>query len=209
MKLALLSDTHMRHRSIAVPEVDVVVHAGDFSRRGTRDEALAFLRWFSALPAGAKVLTAGNHEYWAEADPAGMRALARAHGVTYLEGEAADVAGLRVWGSPITPTFGRMAFNRPRGAPIRAHWEAIPAGLDLLVTHGPPRGAGDRTFFGMRVGCADLLDVVRERRPAVHVFGHIHEGAGEARVAGVGTRFLNVASSRLLGGTRPPVVIDL
>jgi Icc-related predicted phosphoesterase len=50
-----------------------------------------------------------------------------------------------------------------------------------LITHGPPQGHGDLTSRGERAGCQDLLDALRRIRPRLHVFGHIHEGAGQTR----------------------------
>jgi len=34
----------------------------------------------------------------------------------------------------------------------------------------------DQTTRGENVGCADLLEVVDEIKPKLHIFGHIHEG---------------------------------
>ena len=100
-----------------------------------------------------------------------------------------------------------MAFNRRRGDEIAEHWAKIPEGLDLLITHGPPKGLGDRTIIGMRVGCEDLLKRVREVPPKMHVFGHIHEAAGSYRLPGSPTGFFNVASSRLLPMVREPIAL--
>jgi Icc-related predicted phosphoesterase len=209
-RVVLVSDTHGRHRRLVVPACDVLVHCGDFSRRGRREELDDVLDWLAAQPARERVLVAGNHDFCAEKDPAGTRAACAAAGVRYLEDEGAEVAGLSVWGSPMTPAFHSLAFNRERGAAIRQHWDRIPAALDLLVTHGPPRGLGDRVFFGMHVGCDDLLARVRRTPPRVHAYGHIHEARGEYRLPGLPTRFLNVATVPLLfGAPRPPVVVDL
>jgi len=53
-------------------------------------------------------------------------------------------------------------------------------GIDILMTHGPPLGIGDRLSGGDRVvGCVELLASVRQRiRPKFHVFGHVHESNG-------------------------------
>lgn len=208
MRIGLISDTHMRHASITIPDVDVLVHAGDFTRRGRTEEAEAFMAWFAAQP-GEKVLVAGNHDHCSEYRADEMRARAARHGVTYLVDEVATVKGLRVFGSPITPAFRSGAWNRVRGAEIRKSWERIPEGLDLLVTHGPPKGVLDRTFFGANVGCADLTEIVRARPPRLHVFGHIHEAFGETRLPGLDTRFVNASSSKLLSGVRGAVVVEL
>ncbi|HRS87633.1 MAG TPA: metallophosphoesterase family protein [Syntrophales bacterium] len=50
----------------------------------------------------------------------------------------------------------------------------------VFVTHVPPRGVLDRGFAGLRGGMRTLHEIVTTRRPAVHVFGHIHEGRGTA-----------------------------
>jgi Icc-related predicted phosphoesterase len=210
MRLVLISDTHMKHGALAVPPCDVLIHAGDFSNQGTLQELEAFLAWFSAQPARAKLFVAGNHDFACEQEPELTRELARQAGVHYLLDEELQFGGLRFWGSPTTPWFRGMAFNRHRGAPLRAHWERIPAGLDVLVTHGPPLGLGDRAFFGGSVGCADLLARVRERSPRLHVFGHIHEAHGEFTLPDLPTRFLNVATRHLLrGGVRQPWLLEL
>lgn len=47
-----------------------------------------------------------------------------------------------------------------------------------MITHGPPRGVMDLTDSGRRAGCTDLFAAVARNRPALHCFGHIHEGWG-------------------------------
>lgn len=209
MRIACISDTHGRHQRLRVPACDLLVHAGDATRRGRFSELEATLSWMAEQPVGHRVMVAGNHDRCCEAEPDRARALALRHGVELLCDEGTTVGGLRLWGSPVTPRFRRMAYNRERGPEIAAHWAKIPADLDLLITHGPPRGLGDRAIIGVNAGCDDLLARVREVEPRAHVFGHIHEAAGEYRAPGLRTRFLNVASSRLLLGTRTPVVLEL
>lgn len=86
---------------------------------------------------------------------------------------------IKVYGSPWQPEFYGWAFNAQRGPEILAKWRLIPADVDILLTHGPPFGYGDTTSGGDRVGCLDLMNELTHRiRPRLHVFGHIHEGAG-------------------------------
>lgn len=210
MRIVAISDTHTAHGALSIPPCDLLVHAGDMTRRGKREELEAFVAWFAETPARAKVFVAGNHDRCCERHPEHVRGLAEEHGLVYLEDETTTVLGLKVHGSPVTPEFRAMAFNRARGPVIAEAWVRIPSGLDLLITHGPPAGLGDRTFTGLRVGCADLRARIFETAPRVHVFGHIHEAFGEYRASDVPTRFLNVCSRPLLPfGTRPPVVFDL
>ena len=54
-------------------------------------------------------------------------------------------------------------------------WELIPDNIDILITHGPPIGHGDRCSGGNRAGCVDLLFEIQNRiKPKAHIFGHIH-----------------------------------
>lgn len=206
MKLALLSDTHGRHERLALPShVDLIVHAGDFTRRGGDAETVRFLDWLASFQA-PKLLVAGNHDRFAEASPDAMREHCRARDITYLTHERADVAGLRVFGSPFVPRFRNMAFNLDRHE-LASAWRAIPPELDLLVTHGPPHGTLDRVVIGRHVGCEALRDALRARKVALHVMGHIHEARGEARVDE--RRCFNVANAGLLFGLREPVVVEL
>ena len=90
---------------------------------------------------------------------------------------------LRVHGSPTTvqiPGSPMNAFGTPDTSqgPV---WAKVPPNTDLLLTHGPPFDVLDLTFFGRKVGSHSLaarLAELGEAAPAVHVFGHIHEGRG-------------------------------
>ncbi len=52
-------------------------------------------------------------------------------------------------------------------------WERIPEETDVLITHIPPLGFGDRAS-GTRESCEELLKAVRRVKPSLHVFGHVH-----------------------------------
>jgi 3',5'-cyclic AMP phosphodiesterase CpdA len=197
-----MADTHGFHRELAVPEGDVLIHAGDLTRRGTRPELQAVAAWLRSLPHRHKVVIAGNHDFLFEKEPAAARELFR--DVLYLEDTEVTVAGLRVWGSPWQPWFHGWAFNLYRGAPIDEKWKRIPEGLDVLVTHGPPAGYGDRCFNGRQVGCEDLRRHLGRARPRFHLFGHIHEARGTWKLAE--TTLCNVTTDE---GTLPVTVLDV
>ncbi len=205
MKVVCLSDTHLRHAGLDVPDGDLLVVAGDVTRRGAPEELAEVDRWLAGLPHRHKVLVAGNHDFGLQHDPG---AGARLTGATYLEDSGTTVDGLTVWGSPWQPLFFDWAFNLPRGAPLRERWDLIPAGTTILVTHGPPRGILDRVDDGQHVGCDDLLTAVRRVRPRLHVFGHIHESAGTTEVDG--TVFVNASvCDRRYRPVNPPIVVEL
>jgi predicted phosphohydrolase len=205
VRLVLLSDTHGLHSEIDVPEGDILVHAGDFTIRGSVDEVRRFNRFLERLPHPSKVVIAGNHEHCFEKEGRLARSLITS--ATYLEDEATTVAGIRFYGSPWQPEFLSWAFNLPRGAPLRARWARIPDDTDVVITHGPPFGILDWALRGEAVGCVDLLERVEALRPALHVFGHIHEAAGI--LVSEHTTFVNASSCTIAYKPKnPPIIVD-
>lgn len=193
MKIVCISDTHGQHDKCQIPEGDLLLHAGDLSRKGEVKEIAKVNEWLGTLPHPHKVVIAGNHDFLFEQDPVQARALlTNAH---YLEDEMIEIEGIKIWGSPITPKFLRYAFNRKRGEEILAYWQKIPEDIDILITHGPPYGILDRTFLGKRVGCKDLREELKRIKPKVHLFGHIHEARGESSQNGI--TFLNASMLNL------------
>lgn len=205
MRIVCISDTHARHRQLSIPEGDLLIHAGDLTRRGSREDVRDFDDWLGSLAHPHKVVIAGNHDFCFEKDPAARQWITHA---TYLQDEAIEIGGLRLYGSPWQPRFFDWAFNLDRGEPLREVWSRIPAETDVLITHGPPFGVLDRTSRGLRVGCEELFAAVQRIRPRLHVFGHIHEGAG--RVDRDGTTFVNASSCDLrYAPSQAPIVVDL
>lgn len=87
--------------------------------------------------------------------------------IIYLENEEVAIScpngrQLRVYGSPYSAPRGKWTFQYPRNQDVWAG--SVPDGMDILITHGPP--------------LAHLLRTLWRVRPKLHVFGHIHEGAG-------------------------------
>jgi Icc-related predicted phosphoesterase len=176
LTIVCISDTHGYHDHVLVPPGDLLIHAGDMTRRGTLPQVQAFNSWLGTLPHPHKIVIAGNHDWYFEREPeAARKAITNA---TYLLDETAEVGGLRIYGSPWQPRFHDWAFNVDRGPQLAEKWAMIPPNTDILVTHGPPFGIADETFVGDHVGCVDLLARVRVVRPKLHIFGHIHEAAG-------------------------------
>jgi predicted phosphohydrolase len=205
LRIVCLSDTHDRHDQIAVPDGDVLLHAGDFTKRGRAEEVERFAAFLRALPHRHKVIVPGNHDFLCEREPARARELLA--DVHYLCDEGVTLDGLRVWGSPWQPWFHDWAFNLPRGDALAAKWALAPEDVDVLVTHTPPHGVLDRCWDGREVGCEALLAALPRIRPRLHVFGHIHEAAGVA-LRGP-TLHVNAASCDLsYRPTQPAVVVE-
>jgi Icc-related predicted phosphoesterase len=187
-KLVFLSDTHNRHKSVEIPECDVLCHCGDFAGRGLSGEIKNFLKWFSDQPATFKVFIAGNHDKGFEDAPGSWndRWLPQFPDLVYLENTGVTLCGLDFWGSPWTPEFNNWAFNYPRRSKFaRDLWNSIPQSTDVLLTHGPPHGILDGCKFRygnypQQAGCEYLREKIESMSDSlqVHAFGHIHEASG-------------------------------
>jgi Icc-related predicted phosphoesterase len=181
MKLVLVSDTHFWHDALDIPDGDVLLHAGDLTRHGTLADVEVFNDYLGTLPHAHKIVVAGNHDFCFEREPQAARPLLT--NAIYLEDEAVTIDGVHFYGSPWQPWFYDWAFNLERGEPLRRKWDLIPDHTDVLVTHSPPQGHGDRTQSGTLAGCEELIVAVERVQPALHVFGHIHEAYGTTRNA--------------------------
>jgi Icc-related predicted phosphoesterase len=212
ISIVCISDTHGLHDQVDVPVGDILIHAGDCTNVGHPHELAEFLVWFSALPHRNKILVGGNHDWLFERDPDAAMALLKKHApsVHYLNDSGVTIAGLKIWGSPVTPAFCDWAFNRQRGPEIKFHRDLIPIDVDVLVTHGPPEGILDDTAWGLRAGCADLTQAIKRlTRLRLAVFGHLHlEGGRQKKVAGV--TYVNAAvCDEAYRPIRSPVIVAL
>ena len=208
MRIVCLSDTHTMHGRIDVPDGDVLVHTGDFCGHGRLTEAEDFFRWLSLLPHRHKLVVAGNHDWCFQLKPSESRALVPPE-VHYLQDRGVTIDGVNFYGMPWQPTFFDWAFNLPRnGWEMQAKCRAIPDDTHVLLTHGPPHGRHDQC--PTRQGC----EVLAERVAALpdlklHVFGHIHEGAGCSEDER-GTTYVNASvCTRGYEPTNPVHVVEL
>ena len=155
---------------------DILVIAGDLTARDTKEEYERFIFWLNELSYRCKIVIAGNHDGLIEKRKV---TITNDKNIHYLCDSGIEFEGIKIWGSPYTPTFEKWHFMRNRGEDIKKHWDLIPFDIDILVTHGPPHDILDETRDEIRAGCEDLRIAVQERvKPRIHCFGHIHECGG-------------------------------
>ncbi|XP_065057405.1 metallophosphoesterase MPPED2-like isoform X1 [Rhopilema esculentum] len=226
IRFVCISDTHNGHGKLNLPDGDILLHAGDFTLRGKLKEVESFCEFLKEIKSRYKhiVVIAGNHEltfddkkdlffglFKTNADcnrGADLKEMLQNHCI-YLEDEGIELMGFRIYGSPWQPYHRGWAFNLPRGEALLEKWNKIPEGTDILMTHGPPLGHGDLTFFDQHVGCVELLSTVQERvKPKFHVFGHIHEGNGMTTDGS--TTYINAAICNFrYQPVQKPIIFDL
>jgi predicted MPP superfamily phosphohydrolase len=109
VRVVCISDTHNRTPG-EVPAGDILIHAGDFTRRGKIDQVEEFNKFLGSLDHPHKVVIAGNHDIGFH-----QQSAQRLHGrnfvpeaevkaaltdCTYLEDAEVEILGLRIYGSP-------------------------------------------------------------------------------------------------------------
>ena len=210
MRITHISDTHNKHKQLngKLPGGDLLIHSGDFTSVGREYEVENFIDWFNGIDNYTnKVFIAGNHDLTFDSEillknkleyferrpysnenpsmgkPQWLEMILEIGlnpNVFYLENSFVELDQIKIWGSPISPTFGMgWAFNKDRGHDITQIWNGIPNDSDIVITHSPIYGYNDRAMnTNQNVGCADLYHRLREVNPHLHFAGHIHEGYG-------------------------------
>jgi Icc-related predicted phosphoesterase len=232
MKICCISDTH----SQIIPDdqmpddCQVLIHAGDLTNNGKIYWLQQTAAWFRHLVENKYehlICVAGNHDFILDAfrkekAEAALPNLFGSNRIHYLRDDSVTLRfpterAVKFYGTPWVKC-GDWAFSEENHLNRRQYFNQIPSDTDVLISHGPPYSILDRCIIGSHgvgsVGDLELLGAVERVRPALHVFGHIHDGYGLAGRA-FGTRFVNAASTRIKGSTyqeggfNPPIVVDI
>ena len=210
MKITCLSDSHGLHRQITIPECDLILHAGDLTNVGEYEQLEDFNNWIGELGIPT-ILTPGNHDKTIPTDPSKARSILS--NCEVLIDSETYFRGLKIYGSPWTPWFGGhyWVYNRRRGPSINDAWVKIPKDTDILITHGPPLRILDDVERAGPQGCEDLLRRVKQIKPRLHVFGHLHLQGGQKKyMFGSDTYFVNAAiCNESYQPINPIITIDL
>lgn len=179
MKILHLSDTHGQHKNLrSLPEADVIVHSGDFTFAGSKEEAYDFMNWFCNLPYEHKVFIAGNHDMCMYgADHIG----GLSKNVHYLNSNSVVIDGMKFYGIP-------MFMEDCMDGKLDMLIQNIPDDIDVLVTHMPPKGICDIADYGKgpeHRGNAALAEHLKALHPTCHLFGHEHDAYGTATIGNV------------------------
>lgn len=209
-----ISDTHTFHELLTVPEnIDIVIFSGDCSN--PRDpylnepEVKAFIQWFKELPIEHKIFVAGNHDSSIE------KGLVKkidfsGYNIHYLENDYINIDGIKIFGSPYTPTFGNWSFMKARDKMDKL-WSKVDDDVDIFIVHGPPKTILDLSYSRDHnleyCGCNALKRHILGRiKPKFCLFGHIHNNediinAGILKLSDYPTIFSNgsVVTDRKFG----------
>jgi hypothetical protein len=140
-------------------------------------------------------------------------------GALNADGQVIDIAGLRVAGlggclryrSGPNQYTERQQARRARALRRRARWRALRdrRGIDVLITHAPPRGVGDGDDAPHR-GFSCYHSLVAAVRPAALLHGHVEPLRGQPPPRQLGsTAVRNVTGWHLLEISPDVSVTDL
>lgn len=182
MDVVAISDIH--GHLIDVPECDLLLIAGDICP--TEDHSLgyqsdwlnrAFRYWLEDVPAKHIVGIAGNHDFIFQ----DAKGLVPELPWSYLQDSFTIIDGIKIHGTPWQPPYFDWAFNLPEER-MELVFDLIDPDTDIVISHGPPYGQGDRTDRGEYAGSKALLRALKRVQPQYAVVGHIHQGYGHYRV---------------------------
>lgn len=183
MKIICISDLH--ENLIDLPSGDVLAIAGDITLRARYDFGgqarfinEAFNPWVERMVVRGQfkhvVWIAGNHDFVLETDLSAVRANC-AH---YLMDDGCEIDGVKFWGTPWSAPFCDWGFNASDER-REGYFSQIPKGIDLLISHAPPKvGKLGLCMGGHDAGDSVLKRHIERSRPKYCICGHIHEGAG-------------------------------
>ena len=212
MKVCCVADTHcVDLECLNLPDADVLIHAGDWTFRGSVAEVAQFNVYCGKVKDKFKYgiyVVPGNHDFLAQNQAHLCKdMLTNCHMVIH---EVVEIEGKKFWFCPWTPFFHDWAFNAYEDK-LKDIYGMIPDGVDVLVTHGPAYGIFDEVcqdFKQKFLGSHALLDQIQLVKPRFHVFGHIHQGYGMKRVGD--TIFVNAAVlDNHYQLTNLPIVIEI
>lgn len=198
MKILATSDTHGNLDKLDLAGVDLAIFAGDIAPlRGLSSwDAYDQLKWMntkfvefcSKWPSTNIVFVPGNHDFFPVIkERFGYKlhgknlSLSLAPNSTMLIDQLVEFDGFKIYGTPWVPIISyRWAFEAESDR-LKERFSLIPSGVDILVTHTPPRfnhlgvsleyGADSENF-----GCSELADEIFKKEPKMCFCGHIHSG---------------------------------
>jgi Icc-related predicted phosphoesterase len=231
MRIVALSDQHG-----FLPEIqpcDLLIVGGDVcpdwigASRAERDPGQQktwfdehIRPWVAGASAVHKLLTWGNHDWCGQrcsfesdsptaASSTALQILVDE--LTTVPAGSAD-GSISIWATPWSNTFQNWAFMKSPEE-LAAVYAAIPARVDILVSHQPPYGCGDRyehvnSGEVEHLGSRELLAAIERIRPRLVICGHLHGGHGRYEHQGIPIYNVSVVND-LYQLVRPPTVIDI
>ncbi len=203
IRILHLSDTQNLHGTLTdLPDADILVHTGDFTKNGTRREYEVFNEWLGSISHRYKhrVVIPGDLDIKGIFDPdnftnaiVGLLSNATVLMHKSIDINISDRTTLKLYGSPWCHGHdlerpGDTSSCRDNVTKKIHRFDEIPDDVDVLITHCAPRTVlDDKTDYNVlpvnpnpvRGGSSQhLFDAVINKKPKIHLFGHVQEQNG-------------------------------
>lgn len=191
MKVCAVSDLHGYLPKIEPCELllicgDIVsLHAQQYHQSCKKWYIKKFKPWIEELPCEKVLFIPGNHECGVEGYEIEYRNMfPHSYKATILIHEEYEYLSnegkiYKVFGTPYCKIFGNWAFMRENET-LKEKFSEIPEELDILMTHDVAYGYADQSLQDIgwgteeHFGTVELRDAILEKKPKLHLSGHIH-----------------------------------
>ena len=198
IKIGAISDLHGNwsylNKLSGSDEIELLIIAGDLCSTDNIQEQKEELKYNLPLfldqftNVQDVIIVPGNHDYWLEqvyTDPFKVRMeLSSDKSIKILVDSKYEFTSwigngsISLYGNPRCDLYDNFAFPRLNG---NQDIKMIPPGIDVLITHEAPRlynhpsiRESQMMYYPEEPGNKLLLDKIKEVKPKVHIFGHIH-----------------------------------
>lgn len=180
MNIFAIADIHgaiepIQHAWNMIRKADLVVIAGDLSRKGSADEAHAVL---GEIEQHNRRIVA-VHGNW---DGKDVQDILQRKGYS-IHNSGRVINGIGFFGiggalSSILKTHTHYSEEELSEYIANGYSSVKGAGIKILISHMPPRGLRDRTLFGIHAGSHSVRAFIDANKVDLAIVGHIHEAAG-------------------------------
>ena len=197
MKILATSDLHGNLEGLSFEGIDIVVIAGDFAcmAENSKWDAFGQKKWIEKklIPLICSysktqfVLVPGNHDFCL--DPKVQARYRMDWRISWpsnshvLLDSSCEINGLKIYGTPYVPIISYYWAFEAEHDELQRIYEKIPSGLDILVTHSPPRISGEALDISLQngadseaFGSSELTQALFDKQPRFCFCGHIHSG---------------------------------
>lgn len=177
---------HSGIEGITDKECGTIVLAGDFMEKAKHHADFGsaekwwkdkFLPWCEDHKGQQIVIIGGNCDKWLYENRDKVEWPSNVH---YLDDSLSEVNGMKVYGTSWCPHNMNGAWEVDNDV-LEKEFAKIPEGLDILVTHVPPKGEGldldHDTSFNNHFGSEALTKAILEKKPKIVLCGHVHSGS--------------------------------
>lgn len=189
VRIVHFSDTHnfliKNPKNTFLPHGNILVHTGNFTDGGTDMEFMQFNEWLGSVTDfyHFRVVILGHRDVKLYGNNWDIMKKLLSNATHVLCHDEVTILGIRFYGCPWHWAHKVNYTIRP-GAPANStgRFDDIPAGIHVLLTHGPAYDRLDTTYSGNggteHWGSRELTESVKRAKPSLHLHGHVKDSRG-------------------------------